>query len=77
MLFRSVTALGLILYGASVYIIIVSNVADFPLNAAAAQSIIMYSTIIGIISAVLGVVIQYFVNKKITELRKQEIIEVM
>ena len=72
-----VTALGLILYGASVYIIIVSSVADFPLSAAAAQSIIMYSTIIGIISAVLGVVIQYFVNKKMTELRKQEIIEVM
>ena len=72
-----VTALGLILYGASVYIINVSSVADFPLNAAAAQSIIMYSTIIGIISAVLGVVIQYFVNKKMTELRKQEIIEVM
>ena len=72
-----VTALGLILYGASVYIIIVSSVADFPLNAATAQSIIMYSTIIGIISAVLGVVIQYFVNKKMTELRKQEIIEVM
>ena len=72
-----VTALGLILYGASVYIIIVSSVADFPLNTAAAQSTIMYSTIIGIISAVLGVVIQYFVNKKMTELRKQEIIEVM
>jgi len=72
-----VTALGLILYGASVYIIIVSSVADFPLNAAAAQNIIIYSTIIGIISAVLGVVIQYFVNKKMTELRKQEIIEVM
>ncbi|MEI7649923.1 MAG: DUF373 family protein [Methanomicrobiales archaeon] len=72
-----VTALGLILYGASVYIIIVSSIPDFPLNAATAQSTIVYSTIIGIISAVLGVVIQYFVNKKMTELRKQEIIEVM
>jgi putative membrane protein len=72
-----VTALGLILYGASVYIITVSSVPDFPLNAAAAQSSIIYSTILGIISAVIGVIIQFFVNKKITELRKQEIIEVM
>ncbi|MFA4824180.1 MAG: DUF373 family protein [Methanoregula sp.] len=72
-----VTALGLILYGASVFIIIQNSVIDFPLNAAEAQSAIMYSTILGIISAVLGVVIQYFVNKKMAELRKQEIIEVM
>jgi putative membrane protein len=73
-----VTALGLILYGASVYILaIVSSLPDFPLNAIVAQSAIMYSTVIGIISAVIGVVIQYFVNKKMTELRKQEIIEVM
>jgi putative membrane protein len=72
-----VMALGLILYGASVYIITVSSVPDFPLTAAVAQSSIIYSTILGIISAVLGVVVQFFVNKKITELRKQEIIEVM
>jgi len=72
-----VTALGLILYGASVYIIIVSGVPDFPLDAAAAQSAIFYSTILGIVSAVLGVVTQYFVNKKIAEIRKQEIIEVI
>ncbi len=72
-----VTALGLILYGASVFIIIQNSVPDFPLNSAVAQSTIVYSTIIGIISAVMGVVIQYFVNKKMTELRKQEIIEVM
>ncbi len=72
-----VTALGLILYGASVYIIIVSGVPDFPLDSAAAQSAIFYSAILGIVSAVLGVVIQYFVNKKIAEIRKQEIIEVI
>ena len=72
-----VTALGLILYGASVYIITVSGVPDFPLTAAIAQDYILYSTIIGIISAVLGVIIQHSVNKKMAELRKQEIIEVM
>jgi membrane protein YqaA with SNARE-associated domain len=72
-----VTALGLLLFGASIFIIIQSGVPDFPMSAAEAQSAILYSTISGIISAVLGVVIQYFVNKKMTELRKQEIIEVM
>lgn len=72
-----VTALGLILYGASVYIITVSSVPDFPMNSEVAQSVILYSTILGIVSAVLGVIIQFIVNKKIAELRKQEIIEVM
>jgi putative membrane protein len=72
-----VTALGLILYGASVFIIIQNSVPDFPLTATVAQSAILYTTVLGIMSAVLGVVIQYFVNKKISELRKQEIIEVM
>jgi putative membrane protein len=72
-----VIALGLILYGASIFIIVQNGVPDFPLNAADAQSTIIYSTILGIISAVLGVIVQFFVNKKMAELRKQEIIEVM
>lgn len=72
-----VTALGLILYGASVFVITINSVPDFPLNASEAQSAILYSTIIGIISAVIGVIIQYFVNKKMTELCKQEIIEII
>jgi len=72
-----VIALGFILYGASVYIISVSGVPDFPLSAEVAANNILYSTVIGIISAVVGVIIQYGVNKKMAELRKQEIIEVM
>jgi putative membrane protein len=72
-----VIALGFILYGASVYIISVSGVPDFPLSADVAADYILYSTVIGIISAVVGVIIQYGVNKKMAELRKQEIIEVM
>ncbi len=72
-----VIALGFILYGASVYIISVSGVPDFPLSADVAADNILYSTVIGIISAVVGVIIQYGVNKKMAELRKQEIIEVM
>ena len=72
-----IIALGFILYGASVYIISVSGVPDFPLSADVAANNILYSTVIGIISAVVGVIIQYGVNKKMAELRKQEIIEVM
>jgi putative membrane protein len=72
-----VIALGFLLYGASVYIISVSGVPDFPLTAEVSSKYILYSTIIGIISAIAGVIIQYFVTKKMAELLKQEIIEVM
>jgi putative membrane protein len=72
-----VIALGFILYGASVYIISVSGVPDFPLTADESAKNILYSTIIGIISAIAGVVTQFFVNRKMAELRKQEIIEVI
>jgi len=72
-----VIALGFLLYGASVYIISVSGVPDFPLTSDEASKNILYSTIIGIISAIIGVISQFFVNRKMAELRKQEIIEVM
>ncbi len=72
-----VIALGLIFYGTSVFIISVSGVPDFPLSGDAAGKYILYSTVIGIISAIAGVVTQYFVNRRMAELRRQEIIEVM
>jgi putative membrane protein len=72
-----VIALGFILYGASVYIISLSGVPDFPLTPDAASKNVLYSTIIGIISAIIGVITQFFVNRRMAELRKQEIIEVM
>jgi putative membrane protein len=72
-----VTALGLILYGASVYLITVSGLPDFPLTMEEASRYILYATIIGLLSAVVGVIVQYFVNKKLTEQRRQEIIEVL
>jgi len=72
-----VIAIGFILYGASVYIISVSGVPDFPLTPDEASKYILYSTIIGIVSAIIGVISQFFVNRKMAELRKQEIIEVM
>jgi putative membrane protein len=72
-----VVALGFILYAASVYIISVSGVPDFPLTSDVAAKNILYSTIIGISSAIIGVITQFFVNRRMAELRKQEIIEVI
>ena len=72
-----ILAIGLILWSASIYLISVSGVQDFPLTPDAASRSIFYLAAVGIITAIVGVVIQFFVNKKITDLRKQEIIEVM
>jgi len=72
-----VIALGFILYAASVYIISVSGVPDFPLTPDVTAKSILYSTIIGISSAIIGVITQFFVNRRMAELRKQEIIEVI
>jgi putative membrane protein len=72
-----VIALGFILYGASLFIISVSGVPDFPLTPDEAAKNILYSTIIGISSAIIGVITQFFVNRRMAELRKQEIIEVI
>jgi putative membrane protein len=72
-----VVALGFILYAASVYIISLNGVPDFPLTPDEASKNVLYSTIIGICSAIIGVITQFFVNRRVAELRKQEIIEVM
>lgn len=73
-----VTAIGLILYGASVYyIIVISGVTDFPVLSDSANTVILQSAVAGIIAAIIGVVIQFFVNRRTAEQRKQEIIEVM
>jgi putative membrane protein len=70
-------ALGLILYGASVYLISVNGVPEFPLSQNMAGSYILYATIAGLISAVIGVMVQFVVNKKLAEQRRQAIIEVL
>jgi putative membrane protein len=72
-----VTAIGLILYGASVFLLSANAVPDFPMTGEIASRYILYSTLGGIIAAISGVLIQYFVNKKLSEQRKQEIIEVI
>jgi putative membrane protein len=72
-----VVAIGFILYAASVYIISVSGLSDFPLTTEESTKYILYATVFGIVSAISGVIVQYIVNKKIADQRKQEIIEVM
>ncbi len=72
-----VTAIGLILWSASIYIISINDVPDFPLTQEAASQQILLLTSIGIVSAISGVIVQFFVNRKLIEQRKQEIIEVM
>jgi putative membrane protein len=72
-----VVAIGFILYAASVYIISLSGLPDFTLTLDESTKYILYATIIGISSAIIGVIVQYIVNKRLSDLRKQEIIEVM
>ncbi|MFA6333818.1 MAG: hypothetical protein WCX22_12770, partial [Methanoregula sp.] len=69
--------IGLLLYAASLYLISFQGVQDFPLTSETISKYILWSTIVGIVSAVAGVLTQYFVNKKMADQRKQEIIEVI
>ena len=71
-----ITAIGLILWSASLYILSVSGNDEFALTDAT-QNEILILTGIGIVSAICGVISQYYINKKLAEMRKQEIIEVM
>jgi putative membrane protein len=72
-----ITAIGLILYCASLYALPVKEIPHFLYTPEEAAAQVVYFAIGGIISAIAGVVIQFFLNRKLAELSKQEIIEVM
>ena len=72
-----VTAIGLILYCASLFYLPIKEISHFPLTAEEAATQIVYLAIAGIISAISGVIIQFFINRKLAGLRKQEIIEII
>jgi putative membrane protein len=72
-----ITAIGFILYCASIYILPVKDILNFPLTPEGVSVQILYFSIFGIISAIAGMIIQFFVTKKIAEIRQQEIIEVI
>jgi putative membrane protein len=70
-----VFAIGIILYGASTYILAVNSVPDFPVKPADAGMYIMYSTLVGFACAAAGAIIQYVIGKRQTEQQKEAIIE--
>ena len=72
-----ITAIGFILYCASLSLLPVKEIPNFPVTVDGVAVQVLYLTMFGIISAIIGMIIQFFINKKIAELRKQEIIEVM
>ena len=72
-----ITAIGLILYCASLFTLPVKDIPHFIFTPEEAATQVVYLAIAGIISAISGVIIQFFINRKLALLRKQEIIEVM
>ncbi|HSA38850.1 MAG TPA: DUF373 family protein [Methanoregula sp.] len=72
-----ITAIGLILYCASLFTLPVKEILHFPLTPEEAATQIVYLAVAGMISAIAGVVIQFLLNRKLAQLRNQEIIEVM
>jgi putative membrane protein len=72
-----VTAIGLILYCACLFMLPVKEMPHFPYTPEEAATQIIYFAIAGIVLAISGVIVQFFINRKLSELRKQEIIEVI
>ena len=74
-----VTAIGLILYGASVFLIVSlsGGLPDFPLTQEVAYMQVPQSIAAGIVIAIIGVIIQFFINRRKAGQQDQEIIEVI
>jgi putative membrane protein len=72
-----ITAIGLILYCASLFYLPVKEMSHFPYTPEEVATQVVYLAIAGIISAISGVIIQFLIKRKLAELSKQEIIEVM
>jgi putative membrane protein len=72
-----ISAIGIIAYGASTYILAMNHLPNFPVSADMSVRYISYATIVGLISAFLGVGVQHFVNKWVAEHVQPAIIEVI
>jgi putative membrane protein len=70
-------AVALISYGASTYAIAVSNVPNFPTDAASALSYILYGTIGGLIVVFAGIAIRHMITRYIEPPEGAEIIELI
>lgn len=71
-----ISAIGLILYCASLFTLPVKEMSRFIYTPEEAAAQIVYFAIAGIVLAISGVIVQFFINRKLSELRKKEIIEV-
>jgi len=72
-----IAAIGLIAYSASIYVISMSNVADFPFTPESALQYFAYGTVGGLICAFGGMGIQYMTSKWLMEHAPPHIIEVI
>jgi putative membrane protein len=70
-----VTAIGLILYCASLFTLPVQEMSHFPFTQQEAAGQVVYLALAGIVSAVAGVIVQYFINRRLAAKRNPEIIE--
>jgi putative membrane protein len=72
-----ISAIGLILYCASLFMLPVKEMTHFTYTSEEAATQIVYFAIAGIVLAISGVIVQFFITRKLSELRKKEIIEVL
>jgi putative membrane protein len=72
-----ISAIGLIAYSASIYIISMSNVADFPFTPESAFQYFVYGTVGGLICALAGMGVQNMTSKWLLEHAPPHIIEVI
>ncbi len=70
-------AIGLVTYGASIYVMAVSNVADFAITPAVSRQHIILGTLAGIACSVGGVIAQYLVNRWVARRPIREIIDIV
>jgi len=70
-----ISAIGLILYCASLFTLPVKEMSHFIYTPEEAATQIVYFAIAGIVLAISGVIVQFFINRKLSELRKKEIVE--
>ena len=70
-----VTAIGLILYCAGLFYLPIKEMPHFPLTAEEAATQIVYLAFVGIVAAILGVIVQFFINRRQALSRKEEVAE--
>lgn len=60
-----IAAIGIIAYGASVYTLSMSEIANFPYSPDVGVNHILYATLGGLLCAILGMYIQFLVNRRV------------